>query len=93
MNPHVKSALWSGVITVIVALGPVAVMDTAVSGRWLDELFTAPIWPAFNLATSLGVKGGPDGLPGLPYVYALTFLVWWAVIDLSLVLWRWGRSQ
>lgn len=67
-------------------------METPFS--WLgDFILNAFATPGFYQATSVGVKGGPDGLPGLPYVYALTFLIWWAVIDLGRALWRGVRGS
>ena len=86
-NPHVKSALWAGVLTIGVAAGVKIVMDTPAArvGDLLINVFA----PGFYLATFLGVKGGPDGVPGFLFVYALTFLIWWAAIDLAQAVWRW----
>lgn len=92
VNPHVSSALWAGVLTVIVAVGPIVVMDTRAS-QLGDFLLNAFATPGFYLAAFLGMKGGPDGLPGLPYVYALTFLIWWAAIDLAQTVWRWIHAS
>ena len=55
----------------------------------IDPILTAPIMPGFSLAMWLGVRGGPDGMPSMLYVFGLTFLFWWIVIDLVWSIWRW----
>ena len=92
MSPHLRSALWAGTITLILAFVPAVVMETRTSGRWLEDLLTAPAVPAFHLATYWGLRGGPDGLPHLAYVYGLTFFLLWALFDLVHALWRWTRG-
>lgn len=47
MNPHVRSALWAAIVTVVSALGLFAV-DTS-SAPWLDVLLS---WPAIRLQSS-----------------------------------------
>ena len=91
MNPHVRSAVCAAVVTIATALGPFAV-DTS-SAPWLDGLLSWPAMPGFNLANVLGLRGGPDGLPHLAYVYVLTFVLWSVVIDLGQALWRWARAS
>ena len=91
VNPHVKSALWAGVVTILVAAGLKIVMDTPAArfGDVLLNLFA----PGFYVATFLGFTGGPDGLPDLLFVFGLTFLIWWAAIDLAQTVWRWIHAS
>jgi len=89
MNPHVRSVLWAGVVTSLVAFGLIARVDTPVSRGWLGDLLNVCLMPGFYLADYWRLKGGPDGLPDLRYVFALSFLVYWAIIALGQTLWRW----
>jgi hypothetical protein len=91
VNPHFQSALWAGVIALVLVVGPSLVMDGRLSAQWLDAVLAAPTLPAFWLATFIGVRGGPDGLPHPGSVYGLTFVLLWALIDLMYAAWRWTR--
>ena len=73
--------------------GPLVAARTPVLGTRLYELLDALVKPGFYLAEYWGVKGGPDGVPGFRYVYALTFLIWWALIDLCQAAWRWVGAK
>jgi hypothetical protein len=35
------------------------------------------------------VRGAPDGMPSIVYVFGLSFLFWWIAIDLVWRIWRW----
>ena len=91
VNPHVKSALWAGLLTIIVAAGAKIVMDTPAAR--LGDLLINAFAPGFYLATFLGVKDGPDGVPNYLFVFALTFLILWAAIDLAQTVWRWIHAS
>jgi hypothetical protein len=84
MRSHIVSGLCAAGLTILVA----AALHFA-SGPKIDPILTAPLMPAFFLATSLGVRGGPDGMPSMLYVFGLSFLYWWIVIDLVWRIWRW----
>ena len=47
VNPHVKSALWAGVLTIIVAAGAKIVMDTPAAR--LGDLLINAFAPGFYL--------------------------------------------
>lgn len=68
----------------------VAVALHFASGPRVDPILSVPMMPGFFLATLLGVRGGPDGMPSFVYVLGLGFLVWWIAIDLLWTLWRWA---
>jgi hypothetical protein len=51
-----------------------------------------PMMPGFFLAMLLGVRGGPDGMPNIVYIFGLSFLFWWIAIDLVWRIWRWGAN-
>ena len=76
---------------IMVAAGVKIVMDTPAAR--LGDLLINAFGPGLYVATFLGVKGGPDGVPNLLFVYALTFLIWWAVIDLAQTVWRWIHAS
>jgi ankyrin repeat protein len=59
------------------------------SGPKIDPILSAPMMPGFFLAMLLGVRGGPDGMPSIVYVFGLSFLSWWIAIDLVWRIWRW----
>jgi hypothetical protein len=84
MRSHIVSGLCAAGLTILVA----AALHFA-SGPKIDPILTAPLMPAFFLATSLGVRGGPDGMPSMLYVFGLSFLFWWIAIDLVWRIWRW----
>jgi hypothetical protein len=91
VNPHVQSALWAAVLTIILVAGSKMVMNTPAAR--LGDLLGYGFAPGFYLAIFLGVKGGTDGLPNLLIVFALTFLIWWAVIDVAQTVWRWINAS
>ena len=84
MRPHIVSALCAAGLTILVA----AALYFA-AGSTIDPILSAPIMPGFFLATSLGVRGGPDGMPSMLYVFGLSFLFWWIAIDLAWSIGRW----
>jgi hypothetical protein len=45
-------------------------------------------WLAVYALAYAGRRGGPDGLPPMPEVFLLTFLMWWAIVELARALWR-----
>ena len=59
------------------------------SGPKIDPILSAPIMPGFFLAMLLGVRGGPDGMPNILYVFGLSFVLWWIAIDLVWCVCRW----
>jgi hypothetical protein len=59
------------------------------SGPTIDPILSAPMMPGFFLAMLLGVRGGPDGMPSIVYVFGLSFLFWWIAMDLVWRIWRW----
>jgi hypothetical protein len=69
MRQHIVSGLWAAGLTILVAIAL-----RFASGSTIDPVFTAPLMPAFALATWLGVRGGPDGMPSMLYVFGLSFL-------------------
>lgn len=78
-NTHVKSGMWAGALTVIVAAASIFVRDTSAAS--LGDLLIQAFTPGFYLAIFMGFTGGPDGLPNFLLVIALTFLILWAAID------------
>lgn len=84
MRLHILSGLYAGGLTILVAAAL-----RFVSAPGIDPILSAPIMPGFFLATLLGVRGGPDGMPSIVYMLGLSFLFWWIAIDLVWLLWRW----
>ena len=84
MRPHIVSGLCAAGLTILVA----AALYFA-SGPKIDPILSAPMMPGFFLAMLLGVRGGPDGMPSIVYVFGLSFLSWWIAIDLMWSIWRW----
>ena len=88
MRPHIVSGLCAAGLTILVA----AALYFA-SGPQIDPIVSAPMMPGFFLAMLLGVRGGPDGMPSIVYVFALNFLLWWIAIDLVWSIWRRGANS
>ena len=84
MRPHIVSGLCAAGLTILVV-----VALRFASGPRIDPILSAPMMPGFFLAMLLGVRGGPDGMPNLLYVFGLSFLYWWIVIDLVWSICRW----
>jgi hypothetical protein len=83
LNPRIKSAVWAGGL-VAMSLG-VAYLLTTLNFGSLAQLAAAPLLP-FILA-GWAIEGGPHGTGGgflWWLIYPVSFLVWWAVIDLCL---------
>lgn len=87
MRPHIVSGLCAAGLTMLVA----AALYFA-SGPRIDPILSGAIMPGFFLAVWLGVRGGPDGMPSIVYVFGLSFLVWWVAIDLVWTVCRWATT-
>jgi hypothetical protein len=83
MRPHILSGLWAAGLTILVA----AALKFA-SGSMLDPILMAPMMPGVSLTMWLRLRPGTHG-PNIIYVFGLTFLFWWIVIDLVWSIWRW----
>ena len=84
MRSHIVSGLCAAGLTILVA----AALYFG-SGPEIDPILSAPMMPGFFLAMLLGLRGGPDGIVSVLYVFALSLLFWWIAIDLVWHIWRW----
>jgi hypothetical protein len=83
LRRHVTSAVWAAVITVFVG-------DPSGRGRRCchQRCTGCTGWEivpmlAANTLSIAGRTGGPEGLPPIPEIILLTFVLWWAIVELS----------
>jgi hypothetical protein len=86
MRSLIVTGLCAAGLTILVA----AALYFA-SGTRIDPILSALMMPGFSLAMLLGVRGGPDGMPSVVYVFGLSFLVWWIAIASGWAIFRMHR--
>jgi hypothetical protein len=61
--------------------------------HWLGTLAEAVPMLAIHALALAGRKGGPEGLPPIPEIIFLTFVLWWVIVEVVRALWRRLRAR
>ena len=94
MRRHITSAVWAAVMTALSAefasVWPPVLPTTL---HWVGTLGEfVPRLAIYTLAIA-GRTGGPEGLPPIPEIILLTFVLWWVMVELVRALWRRLRAR
>jgi ABC-type dipeptide/oligopeptide/nickel transport system permease subunit len=94
LRRHITSAVWAAVITVLSAIPAGALPPVLPSAlHWLYRLWEiVPMLALYTLSIA-GRTGGPEGLPPIPEIILLTFVLWWVIVELVRALWRRLRAR
>ena len=91
LRRHITSAVWAAAIVALSASVGSVRPPTAL--HWLGTLADAVPTLAMHALAIAGRRGGPDGLPPIPEIILLTFVLWWVIVEFVRALWRRVRAR